>query len=427
MWKKRRWLLAGLMFLAGIVNYMDRSALSIAAPVMSTDLSLSPVELGYVFSSFFFGYAIFNFVGGLLADRLGPFRVMSIAMGVWSVFCAATAFAGGFVSLLVIRVIFGVGEGPFSTTLNRQVANWFPRKEVGAAVGITNGGTPLGGAIAGPLVGFCVITFGWRPAFVIVGIFGLIWLAAWLLLASNDPETDPRVSAAERQEILSGRPHVVGSFHGPGLLQHLLRPIVLATAFAFFGYNYILFFFISWFPSYLTMARHLSMKDMSLVTVIPWVLGCVGLVGGGFLVDFVYRRTGNALFSRKIVLVCCLGAAAVAIALAGQMTTATSAVALVAVTIFALYLTGSTYWAIVQDAVPRENVGGVGGFVHGLANCSGIIGPTITGYIVQETGSFNSAFALAGAIAVVGVLGVLVFVREPAVPKVPQAGAVASP
>jgi ACS family hexuronate transporter-like MFS transporter len=175
------------------------------------------------------------------------------------------------------------------------------------------------------------------------------------------------------------------------------------------------------------MARHLSMKDMSLVTVIPWVLGCVGLVGGGFLVDFVYRRTGNALFSRKIVLVCCLGAAAVAIALAGQMTTATSAVALVAVTIFALYLTGSTYWAIVQDAVPRENVGGVGGFVHGLANCSGIIGPTITGYIVQETGSFNSAFALAGAIAVVGVLGVLVFVREPAVPKVPQAGAVASP
>jgi ACS family hexuronate transporter-like MFS transporter len=152
---------------------------------------------------------------------------------------------------------------------------------------------------------------------------------------------------------------------------------------------------------------------MSLVTVIPWILGCVGLLLSGFITDFIYKRTGNALFSRKIVLTICLGVAAVAIILAGFMTTATSAVALVAITVFALYLTGAIYWAIVQDVVPGQYVGGVSGFAHGLANTAGIIGPPITGYIVQGTGSFTSAFVLAGGIAVLGVLAVAIFVRAP--------------
>ncbi len=413
MWKKRRHLVVFLLFLAGIINYMDRSALSIAAPAVSADLGLTPSQMGLIFSSFFFGYAIFNFIGGYLADRAGPHRIFSASMGVWSVFCAATGLATGFVSMMLIRIGFGVGEGPFSATANKAVSNWFPRREAGGAVGIANGGTPLGGAIAGPLVGFCVVQFGWRFSFFVVAAIGVVWLVFWMWLASNDPATDPRVSDEERREIAADRPAPLAQEGGSagGLTQYLRNPVVLATAFAFFGYNYILFFFLTWFPSYLTMARGLSLHDMSFVTVIPWLLGCIGLIGGGFLSDAIYRRTGDALFSRKIVLSTCLGIAAVAIIVAGFMTTATSAVALVAITVCALYLTGSIYWAIVQDTVPANHVGGVGGFIHGLANTAGIIGPAVTGYMVQTTGSFTSAFILAGGIAVLGVIAVLIFVR----------------
>ncbi|MFC3123681.1 MFS transporter [Pseudoroseomonas globiformis] len=414
MWKKRRHLVIFLLFLAGIINYMDRSALSIAAPAVAADLQLTPSELGLIFSSFFFGYAIFNFIGGYMSDRAGPHRIFSLSMAVWSAFCALTGMATGFISMLLVRIGFGVGEGPFSATANKVVSNWFPRREAGSAIGVANAGTPLGGAIAGPLVGYCVVNFGWRVSFFVVAAIGFVWLLFWLWLASSDPQTDGRVTPAERSDIAADRPApVAGAGHGAGLGTYLKNPVVLATAFAFFGYNYILFFFLTWFPSYLIQARGLSMHDMSLVTVIPWILGCIGLLGSGFTTDLIYRRTGDALFSRKIVLTTCLGIAAVAIILAGFMTTATSAVALVAITVFALYMTGAIYWAIVQDVVPARHVGGVGGFVHGLANTAGIIGPAVTGFMVQASGSFTSAFMLAGGIAVLGVVAVTLFVRAP--------------
>jgi ACS family hexuronate transporter-like MFS transporter len=410
--KRRRYLIVALLFSAGAINYMDRAALSIAAPAVSADLHLDSAQMGLVFSSFFLGYALFNFIGGYLADRAGPFRIFNLSMIVWSAFCALTGLANGLVSMLLVRIGFGVGEGPFSATANKMVSNWFPRREVGGAIGIANGGTPIGGAIAGPLVGVCVAQFGWRVAFFVVAAIGLAWLTVWIALASNAPETDSRVSPQEREEIASDQPPAIAAGAASvGLGSYLRNPIVLATAFAFFGYNYILFFFLTWFPSYLTMARGLSLREMSFVTAIPWLLGCIGLIGGGFLSDALYRRTGDALFSRKIILTNCLGIAALAIIAAGFTTTATSAVALVTVAVCALYLTGSIYWAIIQDTVPAAHVGGVSGFVHGLANTAGIIGPTVTGYLVQATGSFTSAFALAGAIGVLGVIAILAFVR----------------
>jgi MFS family permease len=186
---------------------------------------------------------------------------------------------------------------------------------------------------------------------------------------------------------------------------------VLATAFAFFGYAYILYFFLSWFPSYLTTAQHLSIKNMGIVSAIPWLLGFAGLAGGGFVCDYVFRLTGNALFSRKLVLVTSLLIAAICVALAGVVTSVEAAVALMAVSVFFMYLTGSTYWAIILDTVERARIGGVSGFVHFIANCAGILAPMVTGFLVQWTGVFTSAFALAGAIAVLGAAGVAVFVK----------------
>ena len=407
-----RWLMVGLMFLAGLVQYLDRSALSIAAPLVSQDLGLDPAQLGIVFSSFFFGYAPFCFVGGWASDRIGPKWVLILAMVVWSLFCGMTAAAIGIGTLVLYRVIFGIGEGPFSSTANKMVSSWFPRREQASAVAVANAGTPLGGAVAGPVVGLIAVSFGWRWSFIVIALIGVAWVVLWSVLATDRPEQNQRVSAAERQAIAADRDKAVDAAPMLPLGHYLCRPAVLATAVAFFGYAYILYFFLAWFPSYLTMQQHLSIKSMSVVNVIPWAVGFIGLVAGGFLTDAIFRRTGDAVFARKLVLVGCLAIAAVCVALAGLVASVEAAVLLMAVSVFFMYLTGNTYWAIILDTVEPSRIGGVGGFVHLIANIAGIVAPSVTGFLVQTTGSFTSAFVLTGAMAVIGALLVAVFVKR---------------
>lgn len=192
---------------------------------------------------------------------------------------------------------------------------------------------------------------------------------------------------------------------------YMKQPIILVTAFAFFCYNYILFFFLSWFPSYLVQAHGLNIKEMSITTVIPWFVGFIGLALGGIISDKIYRMTGKLLLSRKIVLVVCLLASAICVALAGTVTQVIPAVILMSVSIFFLYVTGSIYWAIIQDVVHKSRIGGASGFIHLIGSISGIVGPIVTGFIVQNTGKFDSAFILAGGVAALGAILVLFVIR----------------
>ncbi|GGF28300.1 MFS transporter [Aliidongia dinghuensis] len=413
MFARLRWFIVALLFIGGAISYLDRAALSVAAPLIAKDMQLDPTELGIVFSSFFVGYALFCFVGGFASDRIGPRNVFGVAMTVWSVFCGLTAAAAGIFSLLVVRVIFGMGEGPFSSTANKFVSNWFPRPEQASAVGMANAGQPLGAALAGPVVGLLAVAAGWRVSFIAIGAIGLVWTVAWMWLATDRPEQHRWLDLDALRAHTRERAERANELEALPLGHYLKRPAILATAFAFFGYAYILYFFLSWFPSYLTMAHHLSIQKMGVVNAIPWLVGFIGLASGGFVCDAIFRLTGNALYARKLVLVTSLIIAAICVALAGVVTGITAVVALMATTVFFMYLTASTYWAIILDTVAEARVGGVSGFVHLIANLAGIVAPAVTGYLVSVSGSFASAFALTGAIAVLGALGVAFLVREP--------------
>ncbi len=351
MFSRVRWMIVGLMFLNGMINYIDRAALGVAAPLVSADLNLSPAQLGIVFSVFSVGYASFCFIGGYCGDLFGPKRVLSVSMIVWSLFCGLTALATGFWSLLGLRLFFGMGEGPISSNYNRMIRSWFPEYQRASAIGIANAGTPLGAAIAGPIVCLLALNFGWRVSFVAVALLGAIWVLAWHLSATDEPKDHPGVGPEERAELGEPEAALSNGQERPPLGSILMRPTVLATAFAFFGYITVLFFFINWFPSYLVNARHMSIHDMSFATAIPWTVGVVGLAMGGFVSDFIFRLTGNAVRARKLLLVVCLLIAGVGIALSGLVESVFSALTLTAVSVFFLYLTCSSYWVLILDTV----------------------------------------------------------------------------
>jgi D-galactonate transporter len=401
-----------------MINYLDRVALSLTVPMIEKDLLLNAEQFGLIFGSFFFGYAIFNFVGGLATDKYGPTLVLGIAVGLWSLFCGFTALATGFWSMLILRVLFGMAEGPICASANKAINGWFPKKQAATAMGFLSAGSPLGGAVAGPIIGYLALAFGWRPAFMIICSIGIVWMVAWFFIAADNPLKSRLVSARERELIASLKAEqttpdeeLAQASHGLGY--YLRQPIILVTAFAFFCYNYILFFFLSWFPAYLVQAHNLDIKSMSMTTVIPWVVGFVGLALGGLISDKIFKVTGKLLLSRKIVLVVSLLAAAICVAFAGSVKGVYPAVILMSVSIFFLYITGAIYWAIIQDVVHKSRVGSISGFIHLIGSLSGIIGPIVTGYIVHHTGKFDSAFVLAGVIAAVGAVLVLLVIKSP--------------
>ncbi|WP_312204458.1 MFS transporter, partial [Mixta calida] len=231
MFKNLRWTIVLLLFLVYMINYLDRVALSLTVPMIEKDLMLNAEQFGMIFGSFFFGYALFNFIGGLATDKYGPTLVLGIAVGMWSLFCGLTALATGFWSMLILRVLFGMAEGPICASANKEINGWFPKKQAATAMGFLSAGSPLGGAVAGPIIGYLALAFGWRPAFVIICSIGIVWMTVWFFVAADNPARSKRVSDEERalieklKEAQPGdEPELAQASHGLGY--YLRQPII---------------------------------------------------------------------------------------------------------------------------------------------------------------------------------------------------------
>jgi sugar phosphate permease len=405
--ERRGWFIIGLLFAAGAINYLDRSALSILASLVSKDLNLRPSQLGLVFATFSIGYALFCFLGGMAADRLGPKKVFTWATLSWSVFCGLTGAVTGFGGLLVVRALFGASEGPFISTANKVVSNWFGPRQRATAFAVANSGQPLGSAAAGPIVTILAATYNWRLAFLAIAIIGVVWVFAWIFVARDRPEPtgDSKITAPEPHR----RATPIRS--SERLSFYLRQPTIAATAIALFAYFYVLFFFLTWFPPYLTMSLKLSLARMGLFTTLPWIAGFFGYLCGGMVSDYVFKMTGNLILARKVVMVASLSTSAICIALVASTSNLTTVLTLLCLAVFALYLSGNTYFVIVIDTVEASCVGAVTGFVHMVGIAAGIVAPALTGFLVEYSGTFVSAFLITGAIAICGALAALFFIR----------------
>ncbi len=408
--ERKRKIIMMLLFACGVINYLDRSALSISAGHIASEFALSSAEMGIIFASFSIGYAAFNLIGGMAADKFGPKDTLLVAVIIWSLFSGALIFAVGFLSILIIRIIFGMAEGPLSTTTNKTIDMWYPHNKKTSIMGICSSGTPLGAAVSGPIVGYITLSVGWRESFVVITIIGLIWAFLWYKLVDKKPaEKTDEGEVAVKEDISPTKIRVPlkKSFY-------LKKATILFTALAFFAYNYILFFFLTWFPSYLQKGLGMGLEQVSLIAVIPWTFGFVALAMGGIVADKVtaLKEWKDPLTPKRLVIGICLLISGAAVIIAASTANFFVIIGMITVSVFALYFTGGIYWGVVNDIVDSSNVGSIGGAMHAIGNCAGILGPSITGFIVYATDSFVPAFILAGTIGVLGALGALFNVKR---------------
>jgi MFS transporter, ACS family, D-galactonate transporter len=424
---KVRWGIVGLCFLGLTINYVDRANLSVALPKMKSELHLGPSVEGAVLAAFFASYALFQLPAGHFIDRLGARIMFGIAGLWWSIFTAATALAQSFAALLGFRLALGAGESGGYPASAKAVSEWFPVKERAFATSIYDSGARAGTALALPIVTALIAWLGWRASFAITGVLGLAWVVAWVLFYRS-PREHRMASEREVAYIEEGgarseeeRPE---SEEGGGEIRwrDLFRyRTVLGMMLGFFCLNYVIYFFITWFPSYLVDARHFDLLKLGIFGVLPALIAMPGGWIGGLVSDALVRRGKSVTVARKVPLVGGMLFASV-IALAVIVPTAAEALALLSLCYASLTFAAASVWSLPADVAPTpRHVGSIGGIQNFASNLAGVLGATTTGVLIGATGgSYVAALVLSGALAIVGALSYLVIVGkiEPLPPRV---------
>ncbi len=405
-----RWYILGTNALVLALNYADRAAIGVGAPYILKEFGFSTTVWGIILGVFALGYAPFCFIGGWTADKFGPRRIMALCIVWWSVFTALTACGFNFISFLIIRLLFGFGEGPQGSVTAKTMGSWFPQKEIGSAMGIPQAFTPLGGAIAVPVVAWTIAISGsWRLPFVILGIIGVLFGLGWYLVVRDKPEQHPWITVSELTYITEGFAKPTKDGAVLSIWQYINTPLMWSISFAFFGYAWVLFTFLNWYPMYLFQVHGLDIKSIAITGAIPWITGTIGFLTGGVFTDWLGAKTGKPAKVRKWTIIICLAGVCITFAPSAMITSTYSAVALMSLSIFILYFSAPQYWALIADNVPSSRLGGVSGFVHFIANLAGIFAPIVTGALVSALGAWEWGFGIGAIIIGIGAASVALF------------------
>ena len=417
---RRGWVYALTLALVTI-NYMDRSALGVVAQAVHGEFSLSPVQMGFLFSSFLWTYVIFLLPIGILLDRFTARNINAIGITFWSLAMMATAGVWSFATLIVARMVMGAGEATSIPSCGRIVREWMPAQERGVANAFWSAGSFLGPAIGAIITASITAAWGWRSAFVILGALGFVWLACNLIWFDR-PEKVSWLSEDERKKIVSersaGTPDEVGIHGNPAVIAELLRsPSMWGTMIAQAAGIYTLYLLLFWLPSYLQDTKHLTIMKTGLYTAVPWAIAVpvsivLGLVSDRLLKNHTLLAGGR----RGMVILCVLLSATLAFVPFTNDTTTILA-------LFALSLSGinaaiSLNLSLVTDLVHRaRDVGKAIGLCILAGNLCGLIAPIVTGYVVSGLGSYDWALWIAGILLAIGALALATMTRDVILPR----------
>jgi MFS transporter, ACS family, D-galactonate transporter len=401
---RARFFILALVTVGTAINYLDRTVLGIAAPLMSKELGLNDAVMGIVFSAFSWTYAAAQIPGGIFLDRFGTRLTYFLSATFWSIFTLLQGFVTGLSSLLVFRLGLGVFEAPCFPANSRILSIWFPQQERARATGVYSVGQYFGLAFLSPLFFWLTATFGWRVLFFGVGAIGIIFGMVWFHYY-RDPHQSKSVGPAELSHIEAG-----GGLGYKGeatrfswrnvalLLSH--RQIVGASIGQFAG-NSTLVFFLTWFPTYLATARHMTLTSAGFMAFLPYIFASLGVLAGGDLSDKLLKLTKSANIARKVPIVGGLLLASTIVA-ANYVQDNASVIAIMSVAFFGQGMV-NLGWTVIADVAPKKLMGLTGGVFNFCTNLAGILTPLVIGFVLSATGSFVYALAFIGCVALVGV------------------------
>jgi ACS family D-galactonate transporter-like MFS transporter len=402
-----RYAMLSLVFINVMINYLDRSNLSVAAASLTKDLQLSTVEMGLIFSAFGWTYALLQIPGGLIADRFGPRILYAFCLITWSITTLLQGFAKGFVSLFGLRLATGAFEAPCYPINNRIVTSWFPNHERASAIALYVSGQFIGLAFFTPVLVTIQYYFGWQGLFITTGLVGLIWGVIWYLFY-RDPLDSKNVNAAELEYIekggglISGKKNEVGQpsiWNWANMKQVFTNRTLWGVYIGQFSMNAMLWFFLTWFPTYLVKYRGLNFLKSGYLASIPFLAACAGLLLSGFVSDYLIKKGKSIGFARKTPII-------IGLIVSGSIVGANYSSNTAFIIFFmALAFFGAGMalisWVFVSILSPKHLIGLTGGVFNFMGNLASIVVPIVIGFLVKG-GDFKPALVFIGALGLIG-------------------------
>jgi MFS family permease len=390
------------------ITYVDRVNVSTAASQFGAELHLSHTQVGFVFSAFAYPYLVFQIIGGWVGDRFGPRRTLTVCAIIWAGATIMTGLAGGFVSLIVARLLLGLGEGATFPTATRAMSNWMPADQRGFAQGTTHAASRIGNAVAPPLIVWLMVATSWRGAFIVTGIFSFLWAVVWILYFRDNPRDHRGITESECATL--------DSYSGvkqrtPVPWGALLGRMAPVTA-VYFCYGWVLWLFLGWIPQYFLHNYHMQLGKSALFASGVFFAGVLGDWLGGSVTDRILRRSKNLRMARNVMVGVCM--LLTLLSLAPIML-----VSNISITLAALCLSGGFFfnemtigpmWAVPMDIAPKH-AGTASGIMNSGSALAAIISPVVGGWLIDRTGNWNLPFIVSMVLMAAGI--VLSFTMRP--------------
>jgi ACS family glucarate transporter-like MFS transporter len=375
------------------LTIVDRVCISAAKSDMSGELGITDAAFGWVFGAFAVGYTLMMVPSGWLADRYGPRKTLAFVVLLWSLLTAATGWVNGTAILLLVRFLFGLAEAGAFPGAARAISNWLPAHERGLALGLLNTGSRLGAAFGLSAISFCVLKFGWRFSFVLLGIAGILWAVLWFWWFRDHPISNPRCSMAKMTRAQTEDPHEdprVKAFDGRSLLRSKSVYLIL---FQYFASQFTFFICFSWLLPYLKTQYGLSGTMAGMYAAIPLYCGALANWISGTMVDMVYRK-GHWKLSRRLPAMCGFGLACVTVLAAASMHSAAGFILFFSLATFGVDLTLSPSWTVCAD-IGGKHTGTLSGAMNMMGSLGALASSVLFPFFVGLTGDIKSYFYLA--------------------------------
>lgn len=417
---RKRFFIMVLLFITVVINYLDRSNLSIAAPALTSELGIDPVHVGLIFSAFGWTYAAMQIPGGWLVDRVPPRILYSVALLLWSLATVMLGFAGSFIALFVLRMAVGALEAPAYPINSRVVTTWFPERERATAIGFYTSGQFVGLAFLTPVLAWLQQAFGWHMVFVTTGLVGVLWAVIWYAVY-REPRDFKGVNRAELEHIQQGGGLVDLStrtdttqaakqaFAWRDLRIVLSRRKLWGIYLGQFCLNSTLWFFLTWFPTYLVKYRGMDFIKSGLLASLPFLAAFVGVLCSGLFSDWLIRRGASIGLARKLPIITGL-LISTSIIGANYLDSTGWVIACLAIAFFGNGLASIT-WSLVSTLAPARLLGLTGGMFNFIGNLAAIITPIVIGFLATGE-SFAPAITYVAVTALIGALSYVLLVGK---------------